>query len=366
MKNFKLAFLGLCALALAGCSGKTVVKGVVDGAAGAELVARILNVNVYETLDTLKTSSDGSFRLNVDVKKGQPEFIYLFYKETKIASLLLENGEKPFVKADTLGNYTVEGSEGSLKLASVEKDYADFMSAFLAAQGDNKTLSKLYIDYYRSRVKYVLENPNSLTCVPVLFQKFGQYNPVFSQHTDAIQFRAVCDSLKAVYPESKYVKALEKETKAREQKLELYTRISSIEPSNFPEITLPDIKGLKQSLSKVASKVILLHFWDASNAAQKMINIEVLLPIYEKYASKGFEIYSVCLSPDKVEWATAVRSQKLPWINVFDGTGAYSQSASIYGVTELPSSILISDGNIMTSAIKGGEGLDRKLAEILK
>ena len=81
------------------------------------------------------------------------------------------------VTADTLGNYTVEGSEESLLLQEVEGDYAQFMldMARLSADPDaNQELSRRYVEHYRRSVRYVMEHPHSLTAVPVLFQRVNE------------------------------------------------------------------------------------------------------------------------------------------------------------------------------------------------
>ena len=118
MKNYnKLFALALAALALAACGEKASIRGTLADGAEKNVIVKQLDINVYRSIDTLKTGKDGSFRYSLDVKKGQPEFIYLFYGDTRIAALLLEAGETAVVKADTLGRYSVEGSKGSADLA---------------------------------------------------------------------------------------------------------------------------------------------------------------------------------------------------------------------------------------------------------
>ena len=83
---------------------------------------KLLNVNRYDVLDTVKTDASGKFSYKVNVEKGQPEFLYVYHNDKRVASLLLEAGDKVNVTADTLGNYTVEGSEESARLALVERE----------------------------------------------------------------------------------------------------------------------------------------------------------------------------------------------------------------------------------------------------
>lgn len=362
----KILVFALAALALTACGDKARIRGTVAGAPGKQLVVKQLDINSYRTLDTLKTGSDGSFRYDVKVAAGQPEFIYLFYGDTRIAALLLEKGETATVQADTLGRYTVTGSAGSEELARVDKAYADFIANLQAHENEPSAMTRDYIQHYRDNIKYVVEHPFSLITVPVFFERLGDAW-IFSQTTDAILFRQGADSLKTVYPDSRYVKALAKEADRRMKLLQLDGQLQVAPETSFPDITLPDIQGEKKSLSAVDAKVILVHFWDATDAAQKMFSIDQLLPLYKDFHGRGFEIYSVCISPDKPEWASSVLAQKLPWINVNDGLGSASPAVITYNVTSLPYSFLIIDGEINTKPVSGGvEGLRKELARLLR
>ena len=119
-------------------------------------------------------------------------------------------------------------------------------------------------------------------------------------------------------------------------------------------------------MSSVDAKAILIHFWSADNIAQKMLNIETLVPIYEKYHSRGFEVYAVCLSQDKAQWGSIVNSQKLPWINVCDNRGAASPAAAAYNVSSLPTSILIVNGEIYNKPVSGEDALKKILDKELR
>ena len=359
MRNSSIVFLVLLTLSLASCSKKAKIDGTLSGVSGGEVVVRLLDVNKFQTLDTLTTDASGRFSFKADVKAGQPEFIYLYYGSTKVASLLLRSGDKVRVTSDTLGTYSVTGSEETALLMEVEKDEEQFQnkmasiaariedldpSSSLAAQL-RAELSREYVRYYRDRVKYILTNPYSLTVIPVLYQSVGEDLPVFGQVTDAIHFRNACDSLLTVYPESKYVKALDEEASRRQNYLDLSTRVGNASEAGFPDVGLPDIGGQKVMISDLDAKVVMVYFWTEVDS-HKMQNLDLLQPLYDKYHSKGLEIYSVCLHSDKTEWANVVRSQKLPWVNVCDGKGTGSPAVLLYNVTKVPVAYFIVDGEL--------------------
>ena len=374
----KLIIFAAAMMVFAACGNKAKIEGVVADAPSSEVIVKLLNINQYQVLDTLKTDASGKFSYKVDVKKGQPEFIFVFYKDVKVASLLLEAGDKVSVSADTLGRFTVEGSEESVKLAQVEKDYADALiklsdlsSILMTATGAEadaakRQLGQEYINYYRSRVRYVMENSKSLTVVPVLFQNFGSDLPVFGQSTDAIQFTNVADSLEMVYPDSRYVKALRAEAKRRMDYMELETRLNSAEEIGYPDIVLPDVNANKIRLSEVDSKVVMLFFWSSADASQKMFNLDFLKSVYDDYHKKGLEIYQVSLDVDKAAWARVVKEQKLPWINVCDSRGSASPYVLTYNIGSLPAVYVISDGELVDGEMSTEKSFRRRLDQLLK
>ena len=360
MRNFSIA--ALAALLLAACTSGARIDITVADAPGSQLAFRRLNVNTWELLDTVRTNSKGHVSYKVDVAKGQPEFVYVFYKDTRIASLLLEAGNAVSVVADTLGKYEVSGSPESEKLALVEAATGRFAAA-MNASSDPAELSRLYIGHYRESVKYVLENQTSLTVIPVLFEQLDEYTPLFSQYTDAILFRKTADTLATVYPESRYVKALDKEAARREQALKLNSLVNMAEEKGYPDLSIPGTDGKPVTLSELDAKAILVHFWDSSDAAQKMFNLDVLLPLWQKWHSRGFEIYAVDLGADKAVWASVVRAQELLWVNVNGGLGNI-QAASLYNVSATPTSFLLVDGALNGSVIDS-KSLEKELARTL-
>lgn len=374
----KFLTFAAAAMVAAACSNGAKVEVQLSDAPSTDVIVKLLDVNRYEVLDTVKTDDSGRFSYKVDVAKGDPEFVYLFHKNTKIASLLLKAGDDVRVSADTLGNYTVEGSEESVKLALVEKNHATVAArinsiASAMQNADEKALAELrqqlgqeYVKYYRECVRYVMENSRSLTAVPVLFQNFGVDLPVFAQTTDAIHFLNISDSLAIEYPDSRYVKALKAEADRRYGYLELENRIINAEEVGYPDIVLPDIKAEKVRLSEVDAKVVMIYFWSSTDAGQKMFNLDVLKSLYEDYHSKGFEIYQVALDPDKTSWARVVKQQNLPWINVCDGLGSASEYVTTYNIPALPATYIIADGELVDGGVVDEKSLRKLLDKLLK
>lgn len=381
MSNFnKSIVLAVAAIVLAACGQKAVINGTLEDAPSSEVIVKILEANRLKVLDTVSVNASGKFVYKVDVMKGDPEFIYLYHNDRKIASLILDAGDNVRVEADTLGRSTVvEGSEESLKLADVEKDYAAIRTMFdayarqMEAASDeeevkavSQLMGKAYLDYYRDRVKHVMTDSRSLSVIPVFYQALGENLPLFSQSTDAVLFQTVADSLEMAYPDSRYVKALRAEAERRFGYLELQERLINAEEIGYPDIELPDMNAKNRKLSDVDSRVILLYFWSAAQAQQNIFNVEVLKPLYEDYHSKGFDIYQVSFDVDKSLWATTVRGQDLPWTNVCDARGSASPYLAIYNIPALPVAFILADGELVDGQIVDEASLRKLLDQLTR
>ena len=361
--------------ALVSCASNARIDATVSEAASSEVIVKLLNSNRYEVLDTVKTDAAGHFTYKVAVAEGQPEFVYLFHGEKKVATLLVEAGDKVTLNADA----TIEGSEESVRLAEVEKKYAGVrkeLDALAAKMNTAATqaefdayasqMSQAYVAYYREMVGFVLSNSHSMTVIPVFYQVLGENLPLFSQSTDAILYSNVADSLETVYPESKYVKALRAEADRRFGYLELEKKIQSAEAIGYPDIELPDLDGKMRKLSDEDGKVVIVCFWSAAQAEQNMFNIEFFKPLYEQYHKKGLDIYQVSLDVDKSLWATTVKGQKLPWTNVCDSRGGASPYVTIYNLAAIPAAFIIADGELVDGKVVDEASLKKLLNDLLK
>ena len=378
-------FISLAAIAFAvmSCGGPeqaadvAKVDGVIEGAPASEVVIGKLDVNQLVILDTLTTDQDGKFQYELEVKKGNPEFVYVYYEGAKVASLLLEADDEVAVNVPVEGVPSVDGSEESAKLMQVEFEHAAMSAIFAdyAAQLENASQSQYdkvvrqmtdnYREYNKKSIKYVMENSHSLTAIPVLYRTLGDL-PLFAMSTDAVLFSSIADSLATVYPESKFVKSLRADADARMAELDLIRRIEMAEEVGYLDIALPGLDGSIRKLSEVDSKVVLLYFWTSSRANQNNFNIDVLKKLYNDYHKKGFDIYQVSLDVDKVHWATTVMGQDLPWTNVCDIRGAASEYVTLYNLQALPAAFVISNGELVDGELVDEASFRKLLDKLLK
>lgn len=381
MKKFLFIPIVLLALLSSCTSSSSIDINMYGGKDSTAIVVSKLAVNKLKAVDTLYLKK-GHADISLKVNENSPEFIYLKSENGKRVSVLLSKGENVSVELDSNGELlNIQGSPESLLLQEVEAAQQTFRMAFDSLSvalnnavelGDqaartriNKELGAMYVAYKQKAIKYIYAHPKSMTLIPVIFHNVTENLPLFSEYSDAILFERVYDSLRTKFSGSPYLVSLMSEIEKRKNMLQVETFLSNAERTDFPEIILPDINSQQQHLSALQGNVILLSFWDPQNDGMKLYNND-LIPIYEKYHSKGFQIYQVAITSDKTDWAIYLKGKPLPWISVCDIANDNSYAAAIYNVSELPSLFLIAkDGTIVSKNIFDIKALEKEIAKLV-
>lgn len=358
---------------------KSSVAGKLCAASSSEVVVGRFDDQQKLVLDTLKTSADSTFKYQLDVFKGQPEFVYILTEDNDVVSILLEAGNDVVVDIDANGNAQINGSDESVKFMQHQKEYnamlAEINELYEELAGASKSQVKAINErilnnrkkIYQSSAKYVMENCHSLTAIPVLYRTISIADslqiPVFDPKTAPYFYKQISDSLATKYPESKYVKTLRDASNEGHRLLELQSMVDNADVAGYLDIEFPGLDGQTKKLSDLDSKVVLLYFWSSSRPEQNRFNVDVLKPIYDSYHAKGFDIFQVSLDSDKVMWATTVIGQELPWTNVCD---TRAQSAVIYNLQSLPSAFVICNGELVDGEIVDEASFRKLLDKLLK
>lgn len=305
-----------------------------------------LDVNRFTLVDSLTANKNGEVTYKVELpSKENPSFYYFYHNATRLAGFIAKAGDNIKLVADTLGRYSVEGSEESQLMLDVDNMFSQAVSKMEQILNDepediNRQLSKVYIEHKRAMINQIMSHPFSITSAAACFQKFNENLPTFNDKNDVYIFQMLLDSLNTVYPTSEYVKALGKEIDLRHNINMFNNQLDTLAKVGIPSITMNDVHGKPQCIDSLVGKVLLLSFWSIEQNEHKVFNQE-LKPIYVKYHDLGFEIYQVCVDTDKSAWATVVRNQSLPWISVNDGMGVSGSALRSYNINSIPTMFII-------------------------
>jgi peroxiredoxin len=354
MKKFLLFAIPVLALLYA-CNGQShAIKGAIANAA-----------NLQVTLDQAHFD-----RTNVALGKGACDANGNF--EIKLEKPFEEGLYRLSIGAKRV-YFILNGKENAIDITG-DLSTVDRMEVSVTG---SETFS-CYVGIIQDLIKNQIKSPEEAKaaaqkgCTPLMrafltTQLMGQNA---AQYLDA--FKAENTALNKAMPGSKYaadftalVANLEKQIAQQQSGAD--PNASPIQVGmTAPDISLPGPDGKVHTLSSLRGKVVLLDFWASWCGPCRKANPHVV-EMYNKYKSKGFEVFSVSLDrPDgKDKWKDAIKQDGLVWNNhVSDLKYWDSAPAGVYGVRSIPKTFLIGkDGKIV--AVDPRTTLEQELMKVL-
>lgn len=361
-KNIVVAASFLAAASLVSCNEKKFhVEGEIANAADSTLYFENMSLNGPVVVDSVKLAGDGSFSFDGKAVEA-PEFYRLRIAGQSI-NIAIDSSETVNVKAQYPGmasDYEVEGSSDCSKikeLALMQLGLQAKVNAIAAAPGlgvdaVGDSVAKV-IDAYKTKVKmeYIFKEPMKAYSYYALFQtvNLGRvstliFNPRNSED-DVKVFAAVATSWDTFYPNAERgqnlhniaIEGMKNVRIIRNQQAEMQVDASKLNTTGIIDIALTDNKGVVRRLSSLRGKVVMLDFHLFANQGSTK-RIMALRDLYNKYHSRGFEIYQVSVDPDEHFWKT--QTAALPWISVRvdDESG---NVLNLYNVQNIPTFFLL-------------------------
>lgn len=330
---------------------------------------------------------------SVDVRNGKYSFsgtienplradLYARYKNgnasnlnmsNDILSLFIQPGNIQISSDGTFSNATVTGSAANdefLKLKAAAAPYENSISPLIAQYNEYKKSNNAdsmnsiaaRITQIQSKMThtvyggYIQNNPQS----PIALYALQQYAGRLIKNPKEIQglYNNLPENLRSTTDGRRFADLI---------------RFSALTDlgKTAPDFIQNDTIGNPIALSSYRGKYVLLQFW-AGFAVSSRAENRKLIPLYNKYHTRGFDILGVSLDqakPDgsgKNTWLNAIAQDKLPWAQVSDLQFWNNAVAKKYGVTSLPVSFLVDpNGKIVARYLSVNE-LDKKLAQLLK
>ena len=379
----KAFYLLIVLIAMFSCGKKTnfTISGQLDGGAGKMIYFNKILISNQLPSDSAKLDKDGKFEFKGST--SSPAFYLLKLSKNSFVTLLVDSAENVNIKGsykNFTSDYRIKGSIGSEKLLDLD-------NRFSSAKSQIDSIRKLYDmhkndplfsskieewDAYYTVIKtdhsnyvtsFIKRNPFSLASVYALYQKWNDNSFVVN---DLQTMKTAASALYSVYPKNEQVIALYNNTLqfVKEEQNKKLASVLQENAVNTPNIVLPDADGREKSLWSLHGKYVLVHFWSAKDRASRIVN-PVLSEIYNKFKSRGFEIFMVSVDNDRAAWMEAIANDNLSCINVGDMKGSF-QAVTNYNIQELPFNYLLDkEGNIIARNLKG-PALNKALSKIFK
>ena len=378
MRN--IVILVAAAIAFASCGNSNSISGVIKGAEGKTVYLESLSDSKVLPIDSTVVGSDGSFSLKSH--NNLPlDFYRIYFKEGNFLQLITDSSEHVEITAEfaNLSKAKVEGSPQTVEYIELVKKWEPLMEKLAEAQASmNRPSTDPSIDSSQWVAKWTAQfnatqkeanafvkgwlekHSASLLAISIVQNLDPRFDFIWYQRvlTDT---KPTCGNLQAYKTLEKMVGQIKNASSS-----------SAASNSNIvvgkiaPEITFPTPSGETKALSSLRGKVVLLDFWASWCGPCRKENPNIV-SVYNKYNSKGFDVFSVSLDENKKAWEAAIKKDGLIWMNhVSDLGGWRSAVVPIYEIESIPFPVLIDkEGKIvaMGESLRGA-GLENELKKL--
>ena len=354
----KILFICVLAGLFFSCSKQQpfIITGEIQGENGKMLYLEHIGIGKISMLDSVKLDLN-TFTFK-QPRPQTPDF-YRLRLGNQIINLAIDSTEIITITADDVHfatNYVLsENAIESKKLKELTLlQYATSQkyNVLQKQYEDNEISMDQYIkeataiiDNYKTTAKeYIISDFLAPSAYFALFQQVNNLL-LFDLYDkdDSKLFGAVANAWNQTYPDSPralQLKSLFTNSLAvlrGERSIEIETE--ETDGKDFLDIVLPDLNGKEIRLSEAGKGKVTLIDFTAYEKNESPIHNMLLAQLYDKYQSRGFEIYQISLDADEHFWKNA--AVNLPWICVKDPESIYSSIAQRYNLREIPATFIM-------------------------
>lgn len=364
--KIKSLVLGLITVAMFSCNKQTFNVNIdLQNAEGKKVYLQKVVDNEIVVLDsTVIQNNKAIFVVNSEnpatrysIKIDGVRYPIGFFSENQNVSIAGDLNDNRNIIADgsnaqqLLNEYNVENKKFNNQFNELRQQYKT-----AAQNNDEAAIERIENEYNKVennqnnyQTLFLTKNSNSFVAAYVLYS--NRYNYELNELEDFVNNFNIKE-------ENDYSKLLD-------EYIAILQRVDVGQP--YLDFTQETPEGYMLSLSELVgkSKLLLIDFWASWCGPCRAENPNVV-EVYKEYHEKGFDVLGVSLDMEKDKWIKAIEDDGLIWHNISDLKYWNNEAAKSYGISSIPSNLLLDENGTIIAKNLRGEDLRSKVEEILK
>ena len=299
----------------------------------------------------------------------------------KIIYLNLKKGDhvKVTCNPNDTRSYTIDGNLGSQQIQNMVGKVNTMLGEVVPLWSKSRTLKDLELteSEFLKREKEINEEiiqlkekqyPNYLKLMNAGFKE-NEFSGLIAMnmlyHLPVRQSKV--NTLNEIVPSLSNVAVkdyLQIKIKRLKEELAQIQRSNAMKGQLISDLELIATDGSKFRLTESLSKLTLIDFWASWCGPCIKHNNNVVLPLYKKYHTLGFEVMGISLDKNKNKWVKSINDNGFIWIHGVKKDESVNLE-SLYNFNSIPYTLLVNEeGKVIDINIEGYE-LEAKIKELL-